>query len=51
MGIMSLKSAMIRALGKISFSAKGPDQGEGIKSFKENQKIEEAVDQRYFGFR
>jgi DNA-binding Lrp family transcriptional regulator len=42
---------MIRALGKISFSAKGPDQGEGIKSFKENQKIEEAVDQRDLGFR
>ena len=51
MGIMSLKSAMTRALGKISFSSKGPDQGEGIKSFKENQKLEEAVDQRDLGFR
>jgi uncharacterized ParB-like nuclease family protein len=42
---------MTRALNKIFFSSKGRKQGDGIKSFKENQKIEEAVDQRDLGFR
>ena len=51
MGIMSLKSAMIRAMRKISLSSKSTEQGQGIKSFKENQKIEQAVDQRDLGFR
>ena len=51
MGIMSLKSAMTRALSKLSFSSQRPEQGEGIKSFTENQKIEGAVDQRDLGFR
>ena len=51
MGIMSLKSAMTRALNKIFFASKGRKQGDGIKSFKENQKIEEAVTQRDLGFR
>jgi uncharacterized ParB-like nuclease family protein len=51
MGIMSLKSAMSRAMRKISLSSKPAEQGQGIKSFKENQKIEQAVDQRDLGFR
>ena len=51
MGIMSLKSAWTRIWPKGSSSSKQPQHSEGIKSFKENQKIEEAVDQRDLGFR
>ena len=51
MGIMSLKSALTRTLSKLSLSSKRPEQSDGIKSFKENQKIEGAVDQRDLGFR
>jgi DNA-binding Lrp family transcriptional regulator len=51
MGITSLKSAWTRIWGRYPSSSKQPGQNEGIKSFKENQKIEEAVDQRDLGFR
>ena len=51
MAITSLKSAWTRIWGRNAPSSKQPGKREGIKSFKENQKIEEAVDQRDLGFR
>ena len=51
MGITSLKSTLTRTLRKLFSSNKPVEQGDGIKSFKENQKIEGAVDQRDLGFR
>jgi len=51
MAITSLKSTVTRMLSKIFHSPKNRRKVQGIKSFKENQKVEEAVDPKDIGYR
>jgi uncharacterized ParB-like nuclease family protein len=51
MGITSLKSALTRLFNKRSTVGKRRPKNGEVKSFRENQKVEEAVDRRDLGFR
>jgi DNA-binding Lrp family transcriptional regulator len=51
MGITFLKSTLANILNRKGSVRKPQDEKEGIKSFKENQKAQEAVDRRNLGFR
>jgi DNA-binding Lrp family transcriptional regulator/uncharacterized ParB-like nuclease family protein len=51
MGITFLKSTLANILNKKGSARKPQDEKEGIKSFKENQKVQKAVDRRYLGYR